>query len=77
MDDIQLIWDNCKTYNMVGSEIYKQAEFMEKCAKGEWKELKKKKGRASMSRRRMQLWRLVRQRSHSKIRSSSQSRCES
>ena len=31
--DIQLIWDNCKTYNMAGSEIYKLAEYMEKLAK--------------------------------------------
>jgi hypothetical protein len=31
--DIQLIWDNCKTYNIQGSEIYKMAEHMEKVAK--------------------------------------------
>jgi len=31
--DIQLIWDNCKTYNMAGSEIYKLAEYMEKLSK--------------------------------------------
>ena len=31
--DIQLIWDNCKTYNMAGSDIYKLAEYMEKLAK--------------------------------------------
>ena len=31
--DVQLIWDNCKTYNMAGSEIYKLAEYMEKLAK--------------------------------------------
>ena len=24
--DLQLIWDNCKLYNMAGSEIYKMAE---------------------------------------------------
>ena len=31
--DISLIWDNCKTYNIQGSDIYKLAEGMEKCAK--------------------------------------------
>ena len=28
--DMQLIWDNCKTYNIAGSEIYILAETMEK-----------------------------------------------
>ena len=28
--DMQLIWDNCKTYNIAGSEIYLLAETMEK-----------------------------------------------
>ena len=32
-NDIQLIWDNCKTYNMAGSEIYKLAEYLEKISK--------------------------------------------
>ena len=31
--EIQLIWDNCKTYNMSGSDIYKLAEYMEKVSK--------------------------------------------
>ena len=31
--EVQLIWDNCKSYNMAGSEIYKLAEYMEKAAK--------------------------------------------
>lgn len=31
--EIQLIWDNCKSYNMAGSEIYKLAEYMEKLTK--------------------------------------------
>lgn len=31
--DIQLIWDNCKTYNIQGSDIYKMAESMEKFSK--------------------------------------------
>jgi hypothetical protein len=30
IDDIQLIWDNCKTYNTEGSEIYEYAQTMEK-----------------------------------------------
>jgi hypothetical protein len=28
--DIQLIWDNCKKYNMEGSDIWNQANEMEK-----------------------------------------------
>lgn len=31
--EIQLIWDNCKTYNIQGSDIYKMAESMEKISK--------------------------------------------
>ena len=31
--DVQLIWDNCKTYNIQGSDIYKLAEDMEKLSK--------------------------------------------
>lgn len=31
--EVQLIWDNCKLYNMAGSEIYKICERMEKTAK--------------------------------------------
>ena len=30
---MQLIWDNCKSYNIAGSEIYKLAEDMEKVCK--------------------------------------------
>jgi hypothetical protein len=29
-EDLQLIWDNCKFYNQETSEIYKQADFLEK-----------------------------------------------
>ena len=32
LDDIQLIWDNCKTYNAEGSDIFIQAENVEKQA---------------------------------------------
>lgn len=31
--DIQLIWDNCKTYNMEGSDVYKMAQYCEKFTK--------------------------------------------
>ena len=31
--DIQLIWDNCKTYNIQGSDIYKLAEDMERLSR--------------------------------------------
>ena len=31
--DLQLIWDNCKQYNIQGSDIYEQAEYMEKVTK--------------------------------------------
>jgi hypothetical protein len=33
--DLQLIWDNCKLYNMAGSDIYKLAERMEKTCRRE------------------------------------------
>ena len=32
-NDIQLIWDNCKLYNMPGCDVYKICERMEKTAK--------------------------------------------
>ena len=35
LSDLQLIWDNCKIYNMIGSEIYKLAERMEKMCRRE------------------------------------------
>ena len=38
--DIQLIWSNCKTYNVSGSEIFKLAENMERRAKKLVKDLK-------------------------------------
>ena len=28
LDDIQLCWDNCKLYNVIGSEIYDQALYL-------------------------------------------------
>lgn len=33
LKDIQLIWDNCKTYNMEGSPVYKMAQSCEKFTK--------------------------------------------
>lgn len=33
LDDLQLIWTNCKTYNMEGSEIWKLAQTLEKLSK--------------------------------------------
>ena len=38
--DLQLIWDNCKLYNMIGSEIYKLAERMEKMTRREIQKFK-------------------------------------
>ena len=32
-DDLNLIWKNCKTYNLEGSAIYKQAVKMERLTK--------------------------------------------
>ena len=34
-NELQLIWDNCKLYNMAGSEIHKLAERMEKMTRRE------------------------------------------
>ena len=31
--DIQLVWDNCKRYNMEGSDVYKMAQYCEKFTK--------------------------------------------
>ena len=31
--DVQLIWDNCKQYNIAGSDIHKLAEDMEKISR--------------------------------------------
>ena len=42
--DIQLIWDNCKTYNMAGSEIYKICERMEKSARREINKFRQQQG---------------------------------
>ena len=33
--DLQLIWDNCKLYNVAGSDIFKLAEKMEKTTRRE------------------------------------------
>lgn len=38
--DIQLVWTNCKSYNVAGSEIYGMAEHMERKAKKLVKDLK-------------------------------------
>ncbi len=40
MQDIQLIWDNCKTYNQPESGIYRMAEYMEKLTKKSAEKLK-------------------------------------
>ena len=42
--DVQLIWDNCKTYNIQGSDIYKQAEYMEKVSKKQVNKFKEEVG---------------------------------
>jgi hypothetical protein len=39
--DLQLVWNNCKTYNQSGSDIYVLAENMERRCKKLVKELKK------------------------------------
>lgn len=43
-NDVQLIWDNCKSYNMAGSEIYKLAEYMEKQARRTIQKFKSQNG---------------------------------
>ena len=40
LDDVKLIWSNCKLYNMPESDIYKQAEAMEKVTKRSMQKLK-------------------------------------
>ena len=38
--DVSLIWTNCKTYNVSGSEIYRMAENMERKGKKAVRDLK-------------------------------------
>jgi hypothetical protein len=45
--DLQLIWDNCKTYNIAGSEIYILAETMEKFCKKLVRDVKEELGFSS------------------------------
>ena len=42
--DIQLIWDNCKLYNMIGSDIYKICERMERSARRELNKFRQQHG---------------------------------
>ena len=42
--DLLLIWDNCKQYNIQGSDIYKQAEYMEKVSKKQIAKFKEEVG---------------------------------
>lgn len=46
--DLQLIWDNCKLYNMAKSEIYKLAERMERMTKRELQKFKQQNGMHSI-----------------------------
>ena len=48
--DMQLIWDNCKSYNIAGSDIYKLAEEMEKVCKKAINEAKEELQLSSKSR---------------------------
>ncbi|CDW80938.1 bromodomain containing protein [Stylonychia lemnae] len=47
--EIQLIWDNCKTYNVAGSDIYKLAEYMEKVSKRQISKFRSQMGIQSVS----------------------------
>lgn len=42
--DIQLIWDNCKLYNLAGSDIYRICERMEKSARRELNKFRQQHG---------------------------------
>jgi hypothetical protein len=42
--DVQLIWDNCKLYNMAGSDIYRICERMERAARRELNKYRQQKG---------------------------------
>ena len=44
LGDFQLIWDNCKLYNMQGSEIYRICEKMEKTSRRELQKFKSNYG---------------------------------
>jgi len=47
-NDLQLIWDNCKLYNMAKSEIYRLAERMERMTKRELQKFKSANGMHSI-----------------------------
>lgn len=42
--DVQLIWDNCKLYNMAGSDIYRICERMERAARRELNKYRQQQG---------------------------------
>jgi len=42
--EMQLIWDNCKLYNMAGSDIYRICERMEKVARRETQKFRQAHG---------------------------------
>jgi hypothetical protein len=42
--EIQLIWDNCKLYNMAGSDIYRICERMERSARRELNKFRTQNG---------------------------------
>lgn len=42
--DIQLIWDNCKLYNMAGSDIFRICERMERSARRELNKFRQQHG---------------------------------
>ena len=41
---MQLIWDNCKLYNMAGSDIYRICERMERAARRELNKYRQQQG---------------------------------
>ena len=49
LGDLQLIWDNCKLYNMAGSEIYKLAERQEKMTRRELQKFKSQYGLTTLN----------------------------
>ena len=47
--NLQLIWDNCKLYNSLGSDLYKLALKMEKLSRRELEKFKQENGLPALS----------------------------
>eukprot|EP00825_Cyclidium_porcatum_P030284 TRINITY_DN32125_c0_g1_i1.p1 TRINITY_DN32125_c0_g1~~TRINITY_DN32125_c0_g1_i1.p1 ORF type:complete len:226 (-),score=40.64 TRINITY_DN32125_c0_g1_i1:407-1084(-) len=69
LQDVNLIWNNCKVYNLEGSQIYRQAERMEKFTK----QLIKNLGKSNKNKSKKKIKENKKQQSREEIQSDNQS----